>query len=49
MSATRCAVQLSDPEFVVVDAEGLVSFTEQENNRVTMVDTDGTITTVVHG
>jgi|tagenome__1003787_1003787.scaffolds.fasta_scaffold20869794_1 sugar lactone lactonase YvrE len=38
--------KLSDPENIVVDHRGRVFFTDQINERVRMVDVDGTITTV---
>jgi sugar lactone lactonase YvrE len=38
--------KLSDPENIVVDARGRVFFTDQINERVRMIDVDGTITTV---
>jgi sugar lactone lactonase YvrE len=38
--------KLSDPENIVVDHRGRVFFTDQINERVRMVDVDGTITTI---
>ncbi len=38
--------ELSDPEYIAVDARGRVYFTDQINERVRMVDTHGVITTV---
>jgi sugar lactone lactonase YvrE len=38
--------KLSDPEHVVVDHQGRVFFTDQINERIRMIDVDGTITTV---
>jgi serine/threonine-protein kinase len=38
--------KLSDPENIVVDRRGRVFFTDQINERIRMIDLDGTITTV---
>ncbi len=38
--------KLSDPENIVVDPRGRVYFTDQINERVRMIDVNGTITTV---
>ena len=42
--ATRA--ELEDPEYICVDAEGNVYFTDQINERVRMIDRRGVITTV---
>jgi sugar lactone lactonase YvrE len=38
--------KISDPENVVVDRRGRVFFTDESNERIRMIDTEGTITTV---
>jgi trimeric autotransporter adhesin len=43
-AATKAS--LSDPEYVVVDRRGVVYFTDQINERIRMIDTNGVITTV---